>query len=118
VIWVAVALLGGVGAVLRLELGGAVQHRRPGALPVGTLAVNLLGSFCLGLLTGLGVAGDGLLLAGTALLGSFTTFSTFVLETGRLAEEAQGRAAAIDLVASVVGGLLAAGLGWVVGAAF
>jgi CrcB protein len=118
VTWIAVALLGGVGAVLRLELGGAVQHRRPGPLPVGTLAVNLLGSFCLGLLTGLGVAGDGLLLAGTALLGSFTTFSTFVLETGRLAEEAQGRAAAFNLAVSVVGGLLAAGLGWLVGAAF
>jgi CrcB protein len=117
VIWVAVGLLGGLGAVLRLELGGAVQHRRPGALPVGTLAVNLVGSLCLGLLTGLGVAGDGLLLAGTALLGSFTTFSTFVLETGRLAEEAQGRAAAVNLVVSLAGGMLVAALGWVLGSA-
>ncbi|HVV57628.1 MAG TPA: fluoride efflux transporter CrcB [Gaiellaceae bacterium] len=115
-IWLAVAALGGVGAVLRLELGGAVQHRWHRDLPLGTLVVNVLGSLCLGLLTGLGVAGDGLLLVGTALLGSFTTFSTLVLETERLAEEEHPRAALANLLLSVAGGLLAAGGGWALGA--
>jgi CrcB protein len=116
VIWLAIAALGGLGAVLRLELAGAVQHRRQRDVPLGTLAVNLLGSFCLGLLTGLGVAGDALLLVGTALLGSFTTFSTLVLETERLAEEEQPAAALLNLTLSVAGGLLAAGGGWALGA--
>lgn len=114
--WLAVAFLGGVGAVLRLELGGAVQHRWHRDVPQGTLAVNLLGSFCLGLLTGLGAGGDTLLLTGTALLGAFTTFSTFVLETERLAEEGHVRAAVANLVLSLAGGLLAAGGGWALGA--
>jgi len=82
-VWLGVALLGGVGVLLRFRLDGVVQGRFGGEFPLGTLAVNLLGSFALGLLTGLSVTGNALLLAGTATLGSFTTFSTWMLETER-----------------------------------
>ena len=115
--WMGIALLGGGGAVLRFRVDAAVQIRFGGEFPLGTLAVNAAGAFCLGLLTGLSVTGDMLLLAGTAALGSFTTFSTWMLETERLAEEGAERVAAANVAVSVAGGLLAAILGWLVGAA-
>jgi CrcB protein len=116
VIWLGVALLGGAGALLRFRLDELVQLRFGDELPLGTLAVNAIGSFCLGLLTGLSVTGDTLLLVGTGLLGSFTTFSTWMLETERLAEEGEGRLAAVNIVVSLAAGLAAAGLGWALGA--
>jgi CrcB protein len=90
VLIVAIALLGGVGALARFGLDGAVSGRRllPG-FPLGTLAVNLSGAFVLGVLSGAGLAGDALTLAGTALIGSYTTFSTWMLESQRLGEDGQ-----------------------------
>jgi fluoride exporter len=115
-LWIGVGCLGALGAVLRFRLDGIVQLRATGGFPVGTLAVNVAGSFCLGLLTGLSVAGDELLLAGTALLGSFTTFSTWMLETQRLAEEGDGGLAAANVLVSLAAGLAAALAGWGLGA--
>lgn len=115
--WLGVALLGGLGALLRFRLDEAVQRRFGDELPLGTLTVNLTGSFALGLLTGLDVASGTLLLAGTGLLGSFTTFSTWLLETERLAEEGEGRLAAVNVVVSLAAGLAAAAAGWAIGAA-
>lgn len=115
--WIGVAALGGLGALLRFGLDGAVQGRLDGAFPFGTLVVNGLGSLVLGLLTGLGVTGDAMLLAGTATLGSFTTFSTWMLETERLAEDGEGGLALANVAGSLALGLVAAGLGWALGAA-
>ncbi len=114
--WCGVVLLGGLGAVARFELDARVQARHDGELPLGTLVVNCLGSFLLGLVTGLGVGGDMLLLAGVATLGSFTTFSTWMLESERLAEDGERRLAAWNVVASIAVGLAAAGAGWGIGA--
>lgn len=116
-VWVGVALLGGGGALARFQLDSFVELPAVGELPLGTLAVNLLGSFCLGLLTGLSITGDALLLEGTAALGSFTTFSTVMLETERLGEEGESRLAVANLAISFAGGLVAAALGWILGAA-
>jgi CrcB protein len=116
-VWIATAALGGAGALLRFGIDAAVQRRSGGELPLGTLAVNLSGSFGLGLLTGLSVTGDALLLAGTATLGSFTTFSTWMLETERLAEEGEGRVALVNVVLPLGAGLAAAILGWLLGEA-
>ena len=116
-LWVGAALLGGVGALARFHLDAVVELPSAGEFPLGTLAVNLLGAFCLGLLTGSSVAGDTLLLAGTALLGSFTTFSTVMLETERLGEDGEGGLALANLAVSFAGGLAAAILGWILGAA-
>jgi fluoride exporter len=117
VVWLGIALLGGIGALLRFLLDGAVQSRFGGGFPLGTFAVNVLGSFCLGILTGLSVTGDALLLAGTATLGSFTTFSTWMLETERLSEEGEGSLARANVAGSLGSGLVAAILGWLLGAA-
>ncbi len=113
--WLGVAGLGAVGALLRFGLDGLVQRSTAGNFPVGTLVVNVLGSFCLGLLVGLSVGGDALLLAGTALLGSFTTFSTWMLETERLAEDGEARLAVGNLTVAVAAGLGAGAVGWLIG---
>jgi CrcB protein len=116
-VWIGAGALGGVGALARFHLDELVQWRAGGEFPFGTLLVNAFGSLGLGLLSGLSVTGDGLLLAGTAALGSFTTFSTWMLETERLAEDGEGRVALANLALSFGAGLAAAGLGWAIGAA-
>jgi fluoride exporter len=115
VTWLGVALLGGAGAVARFVVDGAVAERATGELPVGTLAVNLSGAFLLGVVAGLALKGDALLLAGTATLGSYTTFSTWMLETQRLVEDGEGRVATVNVVLSLAAGLAAVALGRALG---
>ena len=115
-LWAAVAGAGGLGAIARFLLDASIAQRIGRAFPFGTLAVNLSGAFVLGLLSGLALTGDALLVAGTATVGSYTTFSTWMLESHRLAEDGDGRAAATNVVASVVVGVGAAALGRLVGA--
>ncbi len=60
------------------------------------------------------MSSDAALLAGTAFVGSYTTFSTWMLETQRLGEERRVRAAVANIVVSVVFGLAAAFVGqWI-----
>jgi CrcB protein len=105
---VGVGLLGGAGAIARFLLDGGVSLRAPGGFPFGTLAVNLTGALVLGALHGAGVGGDALRLAGTGLLGGYTTFSTWTLESHRLGEDGRLRRATLNLLGS-----LALGLGFV-----
>lgn len=116
-LWTAAALVGGAGALARFHLDAFVELPAAGEFPLGTLAVNALGAFCLGLLAGLSVTGETLLVAGTAFLGSFTTFSTVMLETERLGEEGERRLAFANLAVSFAAGLAAAIVGWMLGAA-
>jgi fluoride exporter len=106
-----VGLLGGLGAVARLLVDGVVAARASRELPLGTLAVNLSGAFALGVLAGAAPGPDALRLAGTGLVGAYTTFSTWALESHRLAEEGRGRAAAANLAGSLVLGVLVAWAG-------
>jgi CrcB protein len=115
--WASVALLGAAGAWSRFSIGGAIATRWPSAFPFGTLAVNLTGGFLLGLLTGLSVTGDALLLLGTGLLGAYTTFSTWMVEAQRLAEDGVFEAMWIYLLGSMVAGLAMTGAGWLLGGA-
>jgi CrcB protein len=115
-LWLAVAAVGGLGASARFLLDRAVAARAGRAFPFGTLAINTSGSFLLGLLIGLAVSGDALLIAGTATIGSYTTFSTWMLETQQLAEKGQLRAAGANVVISIVIGVGAAALGRAIGA--
>ena len=115
-VWVAVVLIGGAGSVLRFYVDGIVTSAIGRDFPFGTLAVNLSGAVILGLLAGLAVTGDASLLAGTAAVGSYTTFSTWMLETHRLTEERQYRKALLNVVVSLVLGVAAAELGRLIGA--
>ena len=114
-LWLGVGVLGGAGAIARFALDGAVSQRADGRFPLGTLAVNLSGAVLLGLLAGLALRGDGLLLLGTGLLGSYTTFSTWLFETHRLAEDGQGALVAANIVLSLAFGVAAAALGRALG---
>ena len=110
-LWAAVMAIGGAGSVLRFLVDGTVGTLAGRDFPAGTLVVNISGAVILGLLTGLALSHDAALLAGTAAVGSYTTFSTWMLETQRLAEERQQRKAALNLAASLVLGVGAAALG-------
>jgi fluoride exporter len=115
-IWIGVILAGGVGAVLRFLLDGAVARRAARSFPFGTLAGNISGAALLGLLGSLALSRYAALLAGTAFVGSYTTFSTWMLETQRLSEERQARNAVANIAASIVLGIGAALFGqWVGG---
>jgi len=120
VLWTAVLLIGGAGSVLRFLADGAVatrvdQHSAGRDFPLGTLAVNVSGAMILGLLTGLAFGHDEALLAGTAAVGSYTTFSTWMLETQRLTEERQHGKAALNVAVSLAAGVAAAALGQLLG---
>jgi fluoride exporter len=115
-IWVAVALIGGAGSIARFLVDGAISATVGRDFPFGTMVVNISGAVILGLLTGLALGHDEALLAGTAAVGSYTTFSTWMLETQRLAEERQYRKAVVNVVISLVLGVAAAAVGRLIGA--
>jgi CrcB protein len=114
-VWAGVVAIGGVGAVLRFLVDRAVSARVGGSFPVGTLVVNLSGALLLGFLSGLALSPHVALLVGTAFVGSYTTFSTWMLETQRLGEERQVRPAIANIVVSLVLGVAAAALGMSIG---
>ena len=111
-LFVATALLGGVGAALRFLLDGLVRARTRGTFPIGTALVNLSGSFALGIVTGVAAGGwlapEVAAVLGVGLLGGYTTFSTASVETVRLARERRYRAAVVNGLGVVVACTLAA----------
>lgn len=115
--WAGIAALGGLGAVARYAVSTAVARRAGHWFPWGTLVVNLSGAAVLGLLVGLAMRGDALTLAGGGLLGSYTTFSTWMLDSERLGEHGGGRALAANLLGSLLLGLVAVALGRALGRA-
>ncbi|HTA13291.1 MAG TPA: fluoride efflux transporter CrcB [Solirubrobacteraceae bacterium] len=113
--WIAVAILGSLGSLARFLVDGAVSASSSSSFPLGTLLVNASGALVLGLLTGLALSGEALLLAGSATIGSYTTFSTWMLETHRLGEDGQLMQGVLNVLVSVVVGLGAAALGRSIG---
>jgi CrcB protein len=118
---VGVAGAGAVGALARWGLATAIGTRLSG-FPWGTLVVNVTGSFLLGLVFVLlterieSSPATRLTLT-TGLLGAYTTFSTFSLETFRLLEDGAYGAAALNVVGNLVLGLVAVAVGVALGRA-
>lgn len=112
-----VALGGAVGSVARYQLSGwMLQHSLAWKFPAGTFTVNVVGCLLAGLLAGLAdkhalFSADTRLLLFTGLLGGFTTFSAFGLETMFLLRRGELLVAGSNIVLSVVAGLLALWLG-------
>jgi len=119
-----VAIGGGVGALLRYQMGRGMTHwlgpQVVTAFPWATLAVNVVGSMAMGLLAGWlarhgSAQGEQLrLLLGVGLLGGFTTFSAFSLELMLLIERGQPATALGYAAISVLAGLIGLYLGLIV----
>jgi CrcB protein len=111
-----VGIGGFVGSISRYALSKWADSRRPGWFPAGTFMVNILGSFLLGILWGIGYKDlvwwdTAALLLGTGFLGSFTTFSTFSVEVvGLMSREKFLMAVKYPLVTLLLG-ISAAALG-------
>ncbi len=114
-LWIAVGALGGLGALLRFAIDAVVSANTGAQFPLGTLLVNLSGALLLGVLVGIALSGDAYLLAGTAAIGSYTTFSTWMLESHRLAEDGRRWLLTANVAVSLLAGVGAAVLGRVLG---
>ena len=117
--WVAIAIGGAVGAIGRYALSNGVYTFLGRDFPYGTLVVNVLGSLLMGLLyillverASLGPEWRALLLVG--FLGSFTTFSTFSMETMTLIETHAYLKAGMNVLLSVALCLLGTGMGMMI----
>lgn len=115
IVWVCVGVLGALGTLARLHIDAILQRFTASVFPLGTLAINLSGAFALGLLTGGAISGTTLTLVGGAAIGAFTTFSTWVFESERLAEDGELTLAAVNVVVSLLVGFAAAAAGWQLG---
>jgi CrcB protein len=120
-LWITVA--GGLGTALRYGVSVASARFLSAEMPFGTLLVNVLGSFALGVVaealanaTVLGV--EARLILGVGLLGGFTTYSSFNLETLRLAQGGQLDRALLYAVATLVGCLVAGWAGMLMGRSY
>ncbi|HVQ59149.1 MAG TPA: fluoride efflux transporter CrcB [Solirubrobacterales bacterium] len=115
--WIAVGLLGGVAAGARFVVDHEIGARFDGPFPLGILAVNLSGALALGLVAGAALDGEALVIVAGGGIGSFTTFSTWILDSQRLAEADLVRLAALNIGLSAVAGFAAVALGHWLGAA-
>jgi len=114
-VWLAVLVVGGLGAIGRFLLDSVIAARAGRDFPYGTFTINITGALILGLLTGLAIEGNLLVIAGTATIGSYTTFSTWMFETHRLAEDRELPRALINIGLSLLAGFGAALLGHAIG---
>ena len=111
----ALAVAGAAGAVLRYLVDRMVQGRMASDFPYGTLVINVSGSLGLGLLTGTalhhGLAAGWVTVLRTGLIGAYTTFSTFSLETANLMRDGEWTAALANVGFSVILCLMAIWIG-------
>lgn len=117
-IFVLLALAGGVGAACRLLLDGLIRSWSTTPYPIATTIINVSGSLLLGLVTGFVLAGvlpdEWRLIAGTGFLGAYTTFSTASFETVRLLQERRYVSSLLNGVGMLIASTAAAALGlWI-----
>lgn len=112
----AVAVAAGIGALARYGLDQYVQRRHDGVFPAGTLAVNVTGSFALGVISGLalhhGLGDPALAVLAAGFTGGYTTFSTWTYETLALATTGSLLEASANIVVSLAAGVAAAAAGF------
>jgi CrcB protein len=112
-------LAGGLGAGTRFVVDGLVRSRFRTALPVGTIAINVTGSFLLGLVAGAVIARAAPVelqaIAGTGFLGGYTTFSTASFETVRLIQSRRTGLALLNGLGTALAAVGAAAVGLAVG---
>ena len=121
-VWILVAVGGAAGSVMRYAVGRLAAHYLGADTVAGTFAVNVAGSFALGLLAAVFLARSGLpvelrAMATVGLLGGFTTFSTLAYDGVRLMSNGEYARAGVSIAANMVVGLAAAYLGMLAGRA-
>lgn len=109
-----IAVGGFFGAISRFYVSKRMNQSQF-KLPYGTLTINLLGSFFLGLLIGENIQGGFYALMGTGFLGAFTTFSTLTIESLQLLEKKERAQAGLYLLLTYLGGIAAGFLGLILG---
>jgi len=109
--WVAVGLLGGLAAGARFLLDAEVSAFARGRFPFGILAVNLSGALALGIVAGAGLDGEALVIVAGGGIGSFTTFSTWILDSHRLQRGGHLDLALLNVGVSLLAGFAAVALG-------
>ena len=114
-ILVLMALAGGVGAAARYGVDVGLSPPRAARLPHATLVVNVTGSLALGLLVGTSAGHDLLTVAGTGLLGGYTTFSSASVEVARRALDGRRVDGLLTAIAMLIGCVAAASVGVSVG---
>jgi len=115
ILMMAVGIAGGVGAIGRYLTDGAIQDRSRGILPLGTMTVNVVGSFVMGVLGGFvlfhNAGTNAMAVIGTGFCGGFTTWSTASWETLRLFEDDAFGAGVVNAVGGIAGSIATAGVG-------
>jgi CrcB protein len=114
-LWAGVLALGGCGAVARTALGAAIDRHKQFAFPLGTFLINISGAFAAGLLYGAAITDDAHFLFGTALVGAYTTFSTWMGDSERLLRAGDVETALANVFVSLALGFGAALLGKAIG---
>lgn len=104
------ALAGALGTLARYGLAGLVQRAFDGGLPLGTLAVNVVGCFLFGVVWTLAeerlvISGEMRFIVLVGFMGAFTTFSSFAFETSALLRDAEWSFAAVNVLAQNVLGI-------------
>lgn len=108
-----VSLGGALGAVARFAVGAALEdHPLSERFPAATLAVNVLGTFALGLLTFGGAGSETMALLGTGACGAFTTFSSFSVQTVERWERGERTLAAGYALGTLVAAGASLGIAW------
>lgn len=105
--WVAVGLLGGAAAAARFLIDTAITARTDHPFPHGILAINICGALALGLVAGVALEGEALVIVAGGGIGSFTTFSTWMLDSHRLADAGHAHLVWLNLGLSLVAGFAA-----------
>jgi CrcB protein len=119
--WVAVGALGGAMAIARFVVDASVAarpraRRLIGGFPLGTLVVNLSGAMVLGVLAGAALSGSTYTILAGGGVGTYTTFSTWMLESHRAGEGDDARVLWANIAVSLLAGLAAVALGhWIGG---
>ncbi len=109
--WIAVGLLGGLAAAARFALDAEVAARAGGEFPLGIFVVNDSGALLLGVVAGAALDGAALTIVAGGGIGSFTTFSTWILDSHRLAAADRARLAWLNIAGSLLAGFAAVALG-------
>jgi CrcB protein len=114
--WAAVAVLGGAAATARFLIDAHFTARSDHPFPLGILAVNIAGALALGVVAGAALSGEALVIVAGGGISSFTTFSTWMLDSHRLADAGHTRLVWLNLGLSLAAGLAAVALGHWLGA--